>query len=97
MMRIWLSWLAMMVGLMVCAGSPAAQELEPLGFGDSFPELRLKAPVEPAARNYLGLGKAADFTLSQLGGELVLVELLNVHCPPCQMQSPSKPRGCARR
>lgn len=96
-MRIWLSCLAMMVVMTTCACSLAAQELQPLGFGDSFPELRLKAPVEQAARNYLGLGKAADFSLSQLGGELVLVELLNVHCPHCQMQTPSKPRACARR
>lgn len=88
-MRGWLSCLSMLVVMIGCAATLPAQELQPLGFGDSFPELRLKAPVEPAARNYLGLGKAADFSLSQLAGELVLVELLNVHCPHCQMQTPS--------
>lgn len=88
-MRVWLKNLLLMILLLGCASSLPAQELQPLGFGDSFPELRLKAPAEPAARGYLGLGKGGDFTLSQLGGDLVLVELLNVHCPHCQMQTPS--------
>lgn len=88
-MRNWFQVLVLVAAL-VCSSRPLlAQEAQPLGFGDNFPEVKLQSPAEPAARSYLGLGKGAEFSLSQIGAELVLVELLNVHCPHCQMQTPS--------
>ncbi len=88
-MQRWINYLWVLALLIACASPLRAEELQPLSFGDSFPELRLKAPAEQTARRYLGLGKASEFALSQLPADLVLVELLNVHCPHCQMQTPS--------
>jgi len=60
-----------------------------IGVGDDFPEVALPAPTSATDRSYLGLGDAASFSASQVGGAMLLVELLNVHCPHCQMQTAS--------
>jgi len=56
--------------------------------GDDFPELQMVTPSVPADQKYLGL-TTKTFIPSQLGADLLLVELLNVHCPHCQMQTSS--------
>jgi peroxiredoxin len=58
-----------------------------LQIGDPFPEVPMPTPADQAARQYLGLPAAATFTLSQVPGEVVLVEILNVLCPHCQRQT----------
>ncbi|PLX84725.1 MAG: hypothetical protein C0617_06780 [Desulfuromonas sp.] len=58
-----------------------------VGLGDPFPELSLTTPAASDARDYLGLAPGERFTLSQVEADLVLVEMLNVHCPHCQMQT----------
>jgi len=59
-----------------------------LQLGDPFPEIPLPSPADPAARAYLGLPEGvASFTLSQVAGDVVLVEILNVLCPHCQRQT----------
>ncbi len=44
-------------------------------------------PDAQADRAYLGLRGGESFTLSQVGAELVLVEILNTHCSHCQKQT----------
>ena len=67
--------------------APSAFAVPLLQMGDRFPEVPLATPADPAARAYLGLQPGATFTLSQVGGEVVLVEILNVLCPHCQRQT----------
>jgi hypothetical protein len=70
--------------------APAAAEERPLiAFGDPFPELVLTLSGPDHDLSYLGLGGNASFTPSQVRAELLLVELLNVHCIHCQQQAPS--------
>ncbi len=69
--------------------APAAAEERPLiAFGDPFPELALTLTGPGHDLSYLGLG-ITSFTPSQVRAELLLVELLNVHCVHCQQQVPS--------
>jgi len=77
--------------LLLClfTAAPALAVTDPISFGDSFPEVPLQAPADPADRAYLGLETSVGFTPSQVGGELLIVEMLNVHCPHCQMQTAS--------
>lgn len=81
------SWLLLAVFFL--AGTAAAQKNEIVAFGDPFPEIRLPAPTEPAAREYLGIPEGEFFTPSQIRAGVLLVEILNVHCPHCQMQTAS--------
>lgn len=55
--------------------------------GEPFPEVQLQQPVSQVAKDYLGLAAGEGFTLSQIKGEVVLVELLNVLCPHCRKQT----------
>lgn len=70
-------------------GSAAAQKNDILAFGDPFPEIRLTAPAGSGAREYLGISDGGFFTPSQIKADVLFVEVLNVHCPHCQMQAPS--------
>ena len=56
--------------------------------GESFPELSLSSPTSTEDRAYLQL-PARSFVPSQIKADLLLIELLNVHCPHCQMQAPA--------
>jgi peroxiredoxin len=69
--------------------SPGFASADPLSYGSQFPETALSLPNDPADASYLGLKNPTSFTLSRIKGDIVLVELLNVHCPHCQMQAPS--------
>lgn len=60
---------------------------ESIGAGELFPEEPLPAPPDSAQRSYLGLADGQTFTLSQVKGRVVLVEMLNVLCPHCIRQT----------
>lgn len=77
------------VGMLSCLGPQGSRAQQPVVFGDTFPDLILQTPVGLPDRDYLGLPAAGTFTPSQIQADVVLVELLNVHCPHCQMQVPS--------
>ena len=55
--------------------------------GEPFPEVSLPTPTEAAQRSYLGLTDNPTFTLSQVEGRVVLVEVLNALCPHCVKQT----------
>ena len=55
--------------------------------GDFFPEVPMQAPEDAKDRAYLGLTEGKTFTLKQVKADLVVVEILNVYCPICQLQA----------
>ncbi len=60
----------------------------PLAAGDVFPPVEMPVPENPSDRIYLGLeGKTGLFSLTDVNGDVVLVEILNVYCPHCQAQT----------
>lgn len=66
-----------------------AEEQPLIAFGDSVPALTLALTGPDHDRSYLGLGENTTFTLGKVKADLLLLELLNVHCVHCQMQTPS--------
>ncbi|MBW2518866.1 MAG: redoxin domain-containing protein [Deltaproteobacteria bacterium] len=88
-MRTVLSSLFCLSGLIFFA-APVYADKPILGFGDTFPGMSLPVPANAGDVEYLGLETEPDsFELTQINGELILVEALNVHCVHCQMQVPS--------
>jgi peroxiredoxin len=53
--------------------------------GATFPEIALKAPAKDKA--YLGIS-GGDFKVKDLKAEVILVEIFDVYCLPCQKQAP---------
>jgi peroxiredoxin len=64
-----------------------AKTIKLIKAGDFFPEVSMQVPEDAKERTYLGLTKGTTFTLKQVKADLVLVEILNVYCPICQLQA----------
>ena len=77
-------WLLGILGALLLAPPVAA---EPIEMGETFPKVLMPAPLEATQRDYLGLSDDQSFTLDQIKGRVVLVEMLNVLCPHCQKQT----------
>lgn len=79
-------------------GSPPERELgvasdlaygyQLISVGKKFPGTTLKTPENREDREYLGLDADSAFSISDIDADLVLVEILNVHCVHCQDQAP---------
>ncbi|MGD2269933.1 MAG: TlpA disulfide reductase family protein [Desulfobacterales bacterium] len=69
-------------------GETRAQNIDLIKIGDNFPQVPLIAPKDMAARRYLALPETMSFALNEIKADLVLVEILSVHCPSCQRQAP---------
>lgn len=61
---------------------------EPLGVGDTMPVLNLSVPEDPAGQDLLGVRGKSTFTLQELPGDLIFLEVIGVYCPVCVKQSP---------
>lgn len=55
--------------------------------GGTLPSFKLPSPASESDRTYLGL-KAPDFTLKEIEGQLLIVEIIGVYCPFCYEQAP---------
>lgn len=71
----------------IVGGKTVVGEIRLIQAGDPFPETPLLTPGDIQARQYLGLGQDQFFTLNDIKADLVLVEVLSVHCPTCQRQA----------
>lgn len=60
--------------------------------GDPFPDQKFTAPKDPALAAYLGVAPRATFSLPDVKGEYILLQLFNVYCPHCQAEAKSFPR-----
>ena len=51
-------------------------------------QMRFPSPENLAARKYLGLSDAPEFSLGQVKADYVLVEIFSMYCPICQKDAP---------
>lgn len=82
-----LNRIVLLACLLLCLLPLSSRAARRIDMGQRFPEVALPQPHDAAQRTYLGLPPGETFTLSQVGGEVVLVEMLNVLCPHCQKQT----------
>jgi peroxiredoxin len=66
-----------------------AKTIKLIKAGDFFPEVPMQVPEDSKERAYLGLTAGMTFTLKQVKADLVVVEILSVYCPSCQLQAPA--------
>ena len=79
--------LSLLLSLLLTSRPHTAAASPLLERGDLFPEVAMPAPDDPGLRAYLGLPDRPEFTLSQVEGDVVLVEILNTLCPHCRRQT----------
>lgn len=51
-------------------------------------QMRFPSPEGVAAKKYLGLSDAPEFTLGQIGSEAILLMIFSMYCPVCQKDAP---------
>lgn len=56
--------------------------------GKPFPHIKLTAPTDKPSQNYLGLSGEPEFSIEDIKGELVIVEIMNIYCHSCQSKAP---------
>lgn len=78
----WLLWLSLLPGPL------AAQETKYIKKGAVFPETSLNPLASAKDRAYLGLAANDRFTIKDLKAEVILVDIFDVYCIPCQKQAP---------
>jgi peroxiredoxin len=76
--------LVLFLGAVSLAG---AAEKDPV-VGQSVGIVKFKAPITEEGAKYLGLAKAAPFTLTDVKAPYLLVEQFNTSCPHCMAQAP---------
>jgi hypothetical protein len=81
--------LILLAGLLLVLPRPleATEKSLPL-VGSVLPRFQMETPSDEADKKYLGIGKAGKFTLQQVQGQLLLVEIIGVYCPQCHKQAP---------
>ncbi len=83
----WAIWILIFTHVVFsCAGHPDRQKIRLIQAGDSFPETPLPVPDDHGHRHYLGTSAKNSFTLKEVKADLIVVEILSVHCHSCQRQ-----------
>lgn len=83
----WALWIFIFVHVAFsCAGHPDRQKIRLIQAGDSFPQIPLPVPEVREYHHYLGTSERSHFTLKEVEADLIIVEILSVHCPSCQRQ-----------
>ena len=55
--------------------------------GGSLPDISLPLPQRVEERSYLGIEKG-PFNLSQIGAQVLIIEIFSMYCPYCQREAP---------
>jgi thiol-disulfide isomerase/thioredoxin len=83
----WLALGCCLSLLVLVAAVSMAADVEPK-VGQVVGSFKFPAPMSEADAKYLGLAKAAEFTLKDIKAPYVLVEQFNTTCPHCLAQAP---------
>jgi thiol-disulfide isomerase/thioredoxin len=51
-------------------------------------QISLSPPENKGAISYLGIAAGKDFTVSQITGDVIIVEIFSMYCPICQREAP---------
>jgi peroxiredoxin len=56
--------------------------------GSHLPKFQLQAPKSEEDKQYLGVSAFQTFSIDQVDGQVVMVEIMGVYCPRCHLQAP---------
>jgi hypothetical protein len=83
---LWI--IGLVLGIMGWTGIASGQSTALPSKGSTLPRLILKAPESPEACAYLNVAAGKPFSLTDVGADLILVEIIGVYCPQCHKQRP---------
>lgn len=83
----WLALGSCLALLVFATAVSMAADVEPKA-GQSVGNFKFPAPTSDQDAKYLGLAKAAEFTIKDVKAPYILVEQFNTTCPHCMAQAP---------
>jgi len=67
----------LVLAVLVLCIAAAAFAADKVNVGPNLPAIKFEQPPSVEAQNYLGLSKMEPFTLSQIQGKMVLIEIMS--------------------
>ncbi|MBN2810246.1 MAG: TlpA family protein disulfide reductase [Deltaproteobacteria bacterium] len=80
---------ALLISLLGCSSYLVAADKNILDVGNQLPLFSLSAPPDLKQCTYLGLQANQTFSLEQIKGEIVIIEIFSMYCPHCQKDAPA--------
>jgi thiol-disulfide isomerase/thioredoxin len=87
-MKTWVSIFSIIASLCLFGhGEATAKENAQVDVG-TFSRAALEPPEKADERAYLGIAPGKTFTLPQVSGDVLIVEIFSMYCPICQREAP---------
>ena len=67
----------------------AIAEIKPIGKGARFPALTFKDSLFSEPRTYLGISRKTSFSIKDISGSLLIIELFSTYCTSCPKNIPT--------
>lgn len=87
MKRIFMYQLAAVAVFVLPFDARPVEANSPPKKGGTLPAIKLAVPKDPAHRRYLGLADEGLFEISQIKGDVVVIEIFSIYCPHCQREA----------
>ncbi len=84
-----ISMFIFVITIAACSSLQVAAEKHVLDIGNQLPTINLTTPMDQSLRDYLGLKDKENFTLNEIKGEIVIIEIFSMYCPHCQKDAPA--------
>ena len=68
--------------------SAFAVDVAPPKEGESLPEMLLPAIEDAGVQKYLGVSGGEPFSVNDIQGEVVIIQIFSMYCPHCQADAP---------
>ena len=65
-----------------------AVDVAPPKEGESLPEMMLPAIEDAGVQKYLGVSGGESFSVNDIQGEVLIVQIFSMYCPHCQSDAP---------
>jgi peroxiredoxin len=75
--------------LFLSATAVIAAQNDPPQVGRPLPEIKLLKPVNAGELKYLSLAGSGTFTVDQISGAAVIIQIFSMYCPYCQKDAPN--------
>ena len=75
--------------LILVSTAAMAAPTQPPQVGSSFPEMKLPKPADSGDLKYLGLSGSGMFTVDEVKGQVLIIQIFSMYCPYCQRDAPN--------
>jgi thiol-disulfide isomerase/thioredoxin len=83
-----LKLMSTLILLLFCCTLGYAAALEPPREGEPLPDILLPAIENAGLQRYLGVSGSGAFSVNDIPGEVLIIQIFSMYCPHCQADAP---------